>query len=263
VGGTPPLINKVARLMAIQLIAIEGLPEVEPGADLAALICQAARAQATPLADRELLVVSQKIVSKAEGRLVDLSTVVPSPFAREIALEQKRDPRVVELILRESRRIVRMDKGLLIVETHHGFVCANAGVDLSNVGGGEVASLLPEDPDISARKIREGIRARAGVEVAVIISDTFGRAWREGLVNVAIGVAGFRPLRSFLGMRDPQGYPLQATVQAIADELAAAADLLFGKLDRVPVAIVRGFPYEPGEGSVQELIRPPDRDLFR
>jgi len=250
-------------MTSIQIMALEGLPEIDPGANLAGLIHRAVMKQGTPLANRDILMVSQKIVSKAEGRLVPLDSVVPSHFARQIGQEQKRDPRLVELILRESRRIVRMDKGLLIVETHHGFVCANAGVDLSNVTGGDVASLLPEDPDASATKIRDGLRALAGVDLAVVVTDTFGRPWREGLINVAIGVAGLRPLRSFLGMRDPQGYPLQATVQAVADELAAAADLLFGKLDRVPVAIVRGFPYEAGEGSIQELIRPPDRDLFR
>ena len=250
-------------MTSIQIMALEGLPEIDPGANLAGLIHRAVMKQGTPLANRDILMVSQKIVSKAEGRLVPLDSVVPSHFARQIGQEQKRDPRLVELILRESRRIVRMDKGLLIVETHHGFVCANAGVDLSNVTGGDVASLLPEDPDASATKIRDGLRALAGVDLAVVVTDTFGRPWREGLINVAIGVAGLRPLRSFLGVRDPQGYPLQATVQAVADELAAAADLLFGKLDRVPVAIVRGFPYEAGEGSIQELIRPPDRDLFR
>jgi coenzyme F420-0:L-glutamate ligase/coenzyme F420-1:gamma-L-glutamate ligase len=250
-------------MTSIQIIPLEGLPEIEPGVNLAGLIHRTVVKQGTPLANRDILMVSQKIVSKAEGRLVPLDTVVPSHFARHIAEEQKRDPRLVELILRESRRIVRIDKGLLIVETHHGFVCANAGVDLSNVTGGDVASLLPEDPDASAKKLREGLRALAGVDLAVIITDTFGRPWREGLMNVAIGVAGLRPLRSFLGMRDPQGYPLQATVQAVADELAAAADLLFGKLERVPVGIIRDFAYEAGEGSIQELIRPPDRDLFR
>lgn len=246
----------------IEIIGIEGLPEIAPGMELAPLIAGAARFQGVPLRDRDILVVSQKIVSKAEGRLVCLKDVSPSPVAQQMAAELGRDPRLVEVILRETRRTVRMDKGVLICETHQGFVCANAGVDCSNVGEG-IAALLPEDPDRSARHLRERLRFEAGIDVAVIVADTFGRPWREGLANVALGVAGMRPLRSYLGHRDPAGYLLQASVIAEADELASAAELVQGKLDRIPVAIIRGLRYESREGSGRDLLRDPTRDLFR
>ncbi|HEV8307973.1 MAG TPA: coenzyme F420-0:L-glutamate ligase, partial [Methylomirabilota bacterium] len=210
-----------AQTPRLEVLGIRGLPEVRPGNDLAALIVEAAAVQGIGLADGDILVVSQKVVSKAEGRLVLLADVTPSPFAAEVARGLKKDPRLVEVILRESRRIVRMDRGILITETHHGQICANAGVDQSNAGAGLV-SLLPEDPDASARGLCEQIRARSGAEVAVIIADTFGRPWREGLQNVAIGVAGMRPLKSYLGVPDAHGYTLQATVIAAADELASA-----------------------------------------
>ena len=173
-----------------------------------------------------------------------------------------RDPRLVEVVLRESRRVVRMDKGILITETHHGWVCANAGVDQSNVDADSVA-LLPEDPDRSARALRERFSAAAGGDVCVVIADTFGRPWREGLTNIAIGVAGFAPLKSYLGERDPAGRPLQATILALADELASAAEPVMGKLDRVPVAILRGVPFTPTEDGSKPLLRDPARDLFR
>jgi coenzyme F420-0:L-glutamate ligase/coenzyme F420-1:gamma-L-glutamate ligase len=246
----------------VEIVGLRGLPEVEPGADLAALILGAAAAQGTPLEAGDILVVSQKVVSKAEGRLVRLETVTPSAFALEVGRSLKKDPRLVEVILRESRRIVRMDRGILITETHHGQICANAGVDQSNVALGWV-SLLPEDPDASARRLVERLRQLAGVDVAVIVADTFGRPWREGLQNVAIGVAGLRPLRSYLGMADTSGYTLQATVLAVADELAGAGELTMGKLDRVPVALIRGYAYTLGPGSARELVRDPARDLFR
>ncbi len=251
-----------ARVPRLEVLGIGGLPEVRPGDDLPALIVAATAAQGTPLETGDVLVVSQKIVSKAEGRLVRLEEVTPSAFALEVARDLKKDPRLIEIILWESRRIVRMDRGILIAETHHGQVCANAGVDQSNVGAGWV-SLLPEDPDASARAILEGVRARAGVEVAVIVADTFGRPWREGLHNVAIGVAGMRAIRSYLGVKDPYGYTLQATLLAVADELAGAAELVMGKLDAVPVALIRGYPYTPGPGSARELLRDPAQDLFR
>jgi coenzyme F420-0:L-glutamate ligase/coenzyme F420-1:gamma-L-glutamate ligase len=183
-------------------------------------------------------------------------------MAATFATELGRDPRLIEVILRESRRIVRMDRGVLVTETRHGWVCANAGVDQSNVDADMVA-LLPEDPDRSARAFRDAVRAHARVEIHVIVADTFGRPWREGLVNVAIGVAGFAPLRSYLGERDPAGRPLQATILAIADELAAAAEPVMGKLDRVPAAIVRGLPLTPSEEGSKALLRDPARDLFR
>ncbi|OGK91113.1 MAG: coenzyme F420-0:L-glutamate ligase [Candidatus Rokubacteria bacterium RBG_16_73_20] len=245
-----------------EIIGIEGLPEVDAGADIARLIAEAAARQATPLEPGDLLVVGQKIVSKAEGRVIRLADVTPSPVAESMAAGLGRDPRLVEVILRESRRVVRMDQGILITETHHGWVCANAGVDQSNVELDCVA-LLPEDPDGSARALRERLRALTGAEVAVIVADTFGRPWREGLTNVAIGLAGFAPIRSYLGERDPAGRPLQATILALADELAAAAEPVMGKLDRIPAALVRGLALPPGDEGSKPLLRDPARDLFR
>ena len=245
-----------------EVIAVEGLPEVRPGDDVSRLIVEAARRQDTAIAARDVLVVGQKIVSKAEGRLVRLDDVTPSPIAVSLAAGVARDPRLVEVILRESRRIVRMDKTVVITETHHGWVCANAGVDQSNVDADSVA-LLPEDPDRSARELRDRVRELTGADVAVIIADTFGRPWREGLTNIALGLAGLSPLRSYLGERDPAGRPLQATVLALADELAGAAELVMGKLDRIPVAILRGVPYSPSDEGSKPLLRDPARDLFR
>ena len=229
-----------------EVIGIEGIGEVRPGDDVARIVVEAAARQGTPLAAADVLVLSQKIVSKSEGRLLRLSEVTPSLIAETFAAELGRDPRLIEVILRESRRIVRMDRGVLVTETHHGWVCANAGVDQSNVDADMVA-LLPEDSDRSARGIRETLRTLIGGDVDVIIADTFGRPWREGLINVAIGVAGFAPLRSYLGELDPAGRPLQATILAVADELAGAAEPVMGKLDRIPVAIVRGLPLAPSE----------------
>jgi coenzyme F420-0:L-glutamate ligase/coenzyme F420-1:gamma-L-glutamate ligase len=245
-----------------EVIAVEGLPEIRAGQDLAPLILEAARRQETPLQERDLLVVSQKIVSKAEGRIVRLSAVTVSPAAQAVADEIGRDPRLVEVILGESRRLVRKDKGVLIVETHHGWVCANAGVDQSNVDA-DTACLLPEDSDRSARQLRERLRALTGHDLPVIVADTFGRPWREGLVNVAVGLAGFEPIVSYLGQEDPAGHVLQATILALADELAGAAEPVMGKLDRVPVVIIRGLTWPRGEGSSRALIRDPARDLFR
>jgi coenzyme F420-0:L-glutamate ligase / coenzyme F420-1:gamma-L-glutamate ligase len=245
-----------------EVIGVEGLGEIVPGDDLARLISEAAARQRTPLASGDLLVVSQKIVSKAEGRAVRLSEVTPSPRAQALADELGRDPRLTEVILRESKRIVRKEMGLLIVETHHGWVCANAGVDQSNVDS-DTACLLPEDADRSARGLRERLRELTGHDLAIVIADTFGRPWREGLSNVAVGLAGFRPLVSYLGKRDPAGHVLQATVLALADEIAGAAEPVMGKLSRIPVAIVRGLDWEPGDGSSRELIRDQARDLFR
>jgi coenzyme F420-0:L-glutamate ligase/coenzyme F420-1:gamma-L-glutamate ligase len=250
------------RAPRLEVFGIRGLPELRPGDDLAGLALHAAAAQGTPLEPGDVVVLSQKAVSKAEGRLVRLADVVPSALALEVGRAQKKDPRLIEVIFRESRRVVRMDRGVLITETRHGQICANAGVDQSNVGLGW-ASLLPEDPDASARAFADRVRAEQGVEVAVIVADTFGRPWREGLVNVAIGVAGLRALQTYLGVPDAHGYTLQATILAVADELAAAAELVMGKLDQVPVAVVRGYRYEPGTGSARELLRDPSMDLFR
>ena len=245
-----------------EVIGVEGIPEVRPGDDVAGLIVDAAARQGTPVAPRDLLVVGQKIVSKAEGRILDLNDVTPSPVTLTLAAGLGRDPRLVEVILRESRRVVRMDKGVLITETHHGWVCANSGVDQSNVDADTVA-LLPEDPDGSSLRLREAIRRLIGGDVAVIIADTFGRPWREGLTNVAIGTSGLAPLKSYLGDRDPAGRELSATILAIADELAGAAEPVMGKLDRIPVAIIRGFVYTPSEDGSKPLLRDPARDLFR
>jgi coenzyme F420-0:L-glutamate ligase / coenzyme F420-1:gamma-L-glutamate ligase len=245
-----------------EVIGIEGLPEVAPGDDLARLIAEAAARQETPLLDRDLVVVSQKIVSKAEGRVVRLADVAPSARARELALELGKDPRLTEVILGESRRVVKAEKGILIVETHHGWICANAGVDQSNVDA-ETACLLPEDADRSARGLREQLTRLTGHRIAVIVADTFGRPWREGLTNVAVGLAGLAPLKSYLGALDPAGHVLQATILAVADEIAGAAEPVMGKLDRIPVAIVRGLDWEPAEADSRPLIRDPGRDLFR
>ncbi len=245
-----------------ETIGIEGLPEIRPGDPIAELILAAAARQGTPVIADDVLVIGQKVVSKAEGRLLRLADVTPSPIAAAMAAELGRDPRLVEVILRESRRVVRMDKGILIVETRHGWICANAGVDQSNVER-EVVALLPEDADRSARTLRDRIRALAGADVGVIIADTFGRPWREGLTNVAIGVAGVAPLKSYLGAQDPAGHTLQATILAVADELAGAAELVMGKLDRIPAAIVRGLALPAAEEGSKPLLRDPARDLFR
>jgi coenzyme F420-0:L-glutamate ligase / coenzyme F420-1:gamma-L-glutamate ligase len=245
-----------------EVIGVEGIGEVRPGDDIAQLIVEAAARQATPVLSGDLLVIGQKIVSKAEGRLVKLADVQPSPIALAMAPGLAKDPRLVEVILAESRRVVRMDKGVLITETHHGWICANAGIDQSNVDADSVA-LLPEDSDRSARAVRDRVRALLGVEVFVIVTDTFGRPWREGLTNVAIGIAGFAPLLSYLGERDPAGRPLQATILALADELAGAAEPVMGKLDRIPAAIVRGLALRSSEEGSKPLLREPARDLFR
>jgi coenzyme F420-0:L-glutamate ligase/coenzyme F420-1:gamma-L-glutamate ligase len=245
-----------------EVIGIEGIAEVQPGDDVVRLVLAAAAGQRTPVVSGDVLVLSQKIISKSEGRLLRLTDVTPSTMATTFATELGRDARLIEVILRESRRVVRMDRGVLVTETRHGWVCANAGVDQSNVDADMVA-LLPEDPDRSARAFRDAVRVQAGAEVYVIVADTFGRPWREGLVNIAIGVAGFAPLRSYLGERDPAGRPLQATILAVADELAAAAEPVMGKLDRIPAAIVRGLPLAPSEEGSKALLRDPARDLFR
>ena len=247
----------------IRVIGLTGLPEVREGADLPRLVLEAAGRQGLAFASDDVLIVTQKVVSKAEGRVVDLDTVEPSAFAREIAAAWNRDPRVVEVVLRESRRIVRMDRGVLIAETHHGFVCANAGVDASNVGRTGLVTLLPADPDASAEEIRRRVSEATGADLAVIISDTFGRPWREGHVNFAIGVAGMEPLLDYAGRTDPAGYELRLTKIALADELAGAAELAMGKLERVPAAVIRGFGYPRGCGTGRSLLREAERDMFR
>ena len=247
----------------IELVALDGIPEIGPGDDLAALIAEAAAGSGLDLADADVLVVTQKIVSKAEGRLVDLASVEPSPLARDWAARWDKDARQVELVLRESASIVRMGPGgLIISRTRHGLVCANAGVDVSNVGGGEVASLLPVDPDASARDIRDALRERVGAAPAVIVSDSFGRPWRNGIVNVAIGSAGIEALLDLRGEPDASGRAMRATIIAVADELASAADLAGGKVDQRPVVVVRGYDWRPSDAGASVLVMEPDRDLF-
>ena len=251
---------------AIEVIGVTGIKEVQAGDRLADIIAEATVRQGTPIQDEDIVVVTQKIVSKAEGRLVPLSTVEPSALALQTAAQSGQDPRLVELVLRESRAIVRMDpaRGILITETRHGFICANAGVDMSNVPGDEVASLLPEDPDGSARALRrELLNATAVENLALIISDTFGRAWREGQVNFAIGVAGLEPIRDYRGTPDALGNELKVTSIAVADELAATAELVMHKAAGIPVAIVRGYEYRRARGGYGALVRDRSRDLFR
>lgn len=250
---------------SINAIGITGLPEIGDGDSLGQMIAEAARRQGTPLIGGDILVVTQKIVSKAEGMLVSLDTVTPSPFALEYARAAGRDARLIELVLRESQSIVRMDqdRGVLITETKHGFICANAGIDQSNIPEDDVVCLLPTDPDASARRIRSEIRDVTGVAPAVIISDTFGRAWREGHVNFAIGVAGMDPLKDYRGTEDANGRVLHVTTIAVADELAATAELITAKAINVPVALIRGMPYQADEGSTAPLLRDRTRDMFR
>jgi coenzyme F420-0:L-glutamate ligase / coenzyme F420-1:gamma-L-glutamate ligase len=248
--------------MTLTIQALPGIPMVQPGDDLARLILDAMTA--TPPADGDILVVCQKVVSKAEGRIVDVRTVTPSAFASEIAAQtQGKDARVVEIILRETRRIVRMDNGNLIVETGPGWVCANAGVDESNSGDVHLVILLPLDPDASAQRLVDAVHARTGRRVAVIVTDTFGRPWRQGLVDFALGVAGMPALLDLRGSHDLDGRVLKHTVQAQADALAAAAGLVMRKGEALPVALVRGYAFTAGPGSGRELIRGREFDLFR
>ena len=248
----------------IRAVGIEGLPEVRAGDDLAGQIIDAAAAQGTPIEDGDVVVVTQKIVSKAEGRVMTIDEVEASPLAVAITEGHRRDPRHTEMILRESRRVVRMDRGVIISETYHGYICANAGIDASNIPGDNAICLLPVDPDASARRIRNAIRERLGVDAAVLVSDTFGRPWRNGAVNVSIGVAGFNPVVSYVGEFDPHGNELHTTTIAVADELAATAELVTGKLLGVPVALIKGYPYERMEDAdSRAIVRDPDKDLFR
>ena len=239
----------------ISIRPVEGLPEIREGDDLGALIADRAE-----LLDGDVLVVAQKAVSKAEGRVVRLDEMEPSAQALELAAGE--DPRRLEVILRESARLVRTRPPLVIAETRHGFVCASAGVDSSNAPEAGTVVLLPEDPDASAARLRERVRELAGAEIGVIVSDSFGRAWRQGTTDVAIGIAGIRPLIDLKGKRDAAGYELHATVIAVADELAAAAELAMGKTSGIPAAVIRGYDAS-GDGSARDLVMPPDRDLFR
>jgi len=254
-------VSEEARL---EVLAIGGIPEIVPGDDLPAIIASALAASASDLRGDDVLVVTQKIVSKAEGAVVDLRTVEPRPEATAFAERWDRDPRQIEVVLREARRVVRMDRGVLITETRHGFVCANGGVDASNVGPGtgQLVTLLPADPDASAGRIRAAVRERTGVDLPVVISDSFGRPWRWGIVDVAIGVSGMEPLEDLRGEPDADGRIMRSTVRAVADEIASAAELAFGKVGGRPVALVRGARPHRGEGSIRDVLMPRDADLF-
>lgn len=258
VSGTPGMSP------TLQLFGLRGIPEATPGADVAALVASGLEESGLRLEPGDILVVTHKIVSKAEGRLVDLRTVTPSPLAERLAATYHKDPRQVEVVLRESKRIVRMDRGIIISETAHGFVCANAGVDASNVAGGQVVCLLPVDPDASARRVREALAARLGTQVAVVITDSFGRPWRNGIVNIAIGVAGIAPLTDYRGQPDDFGRVMNVSVLAVADELASAAELVMGKVSRCPVVLVRGYPNQPTDAATaRAIVMDPSTDLFR
>ena len=244
---------------ALQIVPVEGLPEIEPGADLAALI-----ADRIDLVDGDIVVITSKIVSKAEGCVVALADVVPSEFAARWSPQWDKDPRVVEVVLREARRVVRQVGPVLITETHHGFVCANSGVDQSSSGAADRVLTLPADPDASARRARQAFAAHPGVDVAVIVTDTFGRPWREGQTDVAIGIAGMQPLRSYIGETDPHGHEFRVQELCIADELASAAELVKGNTSRVPVAVVRGLGWAPDDSaSMAPVLRDSSKDLFR
>ncbi len=250
-----------APMRRLAIWPVTGLPEVRTGDDLASMIVGALATD--PLRDRDVVVVAQKVVSKSEGRVVALSTVTPGERAVQMAEEAGKDPRALEVVLRETRAIVRWERGVLISETHHGFVCANAGVDRSNAGAPDSVVLLPVDPDASAARLRDALRERTGRDVAVLVTDTFGRAWREGHVNVAIGMAGMPALLRYAGQHDPEGYELRVTEIALADEIAGAAEIVMGKLDRCPVAIVRGLAMPSSDDTAQEYVRPKEKDLFR
>jgi len=257
----------MAEAARIEVVALEGIPEVHPGDDLAALILDAlARTPGLlPLRDDDVLVVTQKVVSKAEGAMADLTAIEPRPEAVEFAARWDRDPRQVEVVLREARRIVRMANGVIITETPHGFVCANGGIDASNLGpgSGSLVTLLPVDPDASARRVRAAVRERLGRDVPVIISDSFGRPWRWGIVDVAIGVSGLEPLEDLRGAPDHDGRVMRSTVRAVADELASAAELALGKSAGRPVAVIRGAAFARAETPIRDALIPGEMDLFR
>jgi len=255
--------NEANRKGEVRVIPIRFEGEVLRGDSLFAKLTEALRSEKILLRPGDILVVKHKVVSKAEGRLVNLGSIRPSASSRRWAKRYDLDARVTELAIRESKRIVRRKRGVLITETDHGLVCANSGVDVSNVDGGRHALLLPKDPDRSARRLLQKIRKILGLKIPVIVTDSFGRPWREGLTEVAIGVAGMKAMHDYRGAKDPHGYPLRVSVDAVADELACAAGLVCGKLARTPACIIRGFHYQPGTGRARDLVRPAVNDLFR
>jgi coenzyme F420-0:L-glutamate ligase/coenzyme F420-1:gamma-L-glutamate ligase len=248
---------------SITLTAIEGIPNVKSGDDLGDLIAGGLEYTGLILHTGDIVMVCQKIISKSEGRMVDLNTVEPSPFAKQYAARWEKDPRSVEVVLRQTSRIVRNDRGVMIVETGPGWVCANAGVDESNTLGDDLALLLPLDADASARRIREGLKVLCGVEIAVMVTDTFGRPWRDGLTDICLGVAGINPLLDLRGTKDLGGRELHHTVVALADQFSAAAGILMEKASGIPAVLIRGYKFEPFEGTAKILIRPAEADLFR
>jgi coenzyme F420-0:L-glutamate ligase / coenzyme F420-1:gamma-L-glutamate ligase len=249
--------------IGLHLIPIPLADEIHSGDNLSEKLLASLRKHRGKLQSGDILVVKHKIVSKSEGRVVDLSTVQPTNESIQWAQQYSLDARVIELALREALSVIRRKNGVLITETHHGFLCANSGIDVSNVDGGQHAVLLPENPDRSAANLRRAIKKHTGLSIPVIVTDSFGRPWREGLTEFAIGIAGMKPLRDDRNRRDPHGYKLKASVEAVADELACAAGLVCGKLNRTPACLVRGFRYEPGTGGVRPLLRPAASDLFR
>ena len=253
----------VQPVTGVQIFGVPGLPEIVEGTDIAGAIVAAMNEAGTALADGDIVVVTSKIVSKSEGRTIELADIEPSAFAIEWSATWDKDPAVTEVVLREARRIVRQLGPVLITETHHGFVCANSGVDQSSSGARGRLVLLPRDPDASARRLRADL-ARHGVDVAVIISDTFGRAWREGQTDIAIGIAGMHPIRSYIGQFDPHGHEFQVQAVCLADQLAGAAELVKGNISRVPVGVIRGYSWEPDDtATIAPVLRDPSRDLFR
>lgn len=247
----------------VTLIPIDGLPEIKPGDDLSPMLIGALRAAGRAFEPGDVLALAQKVVSKSEGRIRRLADIVPGAEAERMAAESGKDAKGLQAVLDETVRIVRWRRGVLIVETKHGFVCANAGVDHSNAGAPDTLILLPVDPDASAARIRERIKKETGVDVPVVITDTFGRAWREGHINVAIGISGLPALRRYIGEFDPDGYEMRVTEIAIADEIAAATELVMGKLDRRPAAVVRGLAIPEGSETARTYVRPHDKDMFR
>jgi coenzyme F420-0:L-glutamate ligase / coenzyme F420-1:gamma-L-glutamate ligase len=255
--------SKSARPAEVRIIPVPFDGEIKAGDSLFEKITRAIAATAVALEAGDILVVKHKIVSKAEGQMVDLHSAEPSASSRSWARRFGVDARVIQLALAESRRVVRRKRGVLITQTRHGFVCANSGVDVSNVDGGRHALLLPKDSDASASRLHRALKRHFGFSVPVIITDSFGRAWREGLTEVAIGIAGLKAIHDYRGQRDPHGYPLRVSIDAVADELACAAGLVCGKLALTPACIIRGFHYQPGRGHSRDLIRPAKQDLFR
>jgi coenzyme F420-0:L-glutamate ligase / coenzyme F420-1:gamma-L-glutamate ligase len=247
----------------LRIIPVPLAEDIEPGDSLADKLVESLWQRKIAFAPGDILVVKHKIISKAEGRVVDLATMKPSAESISWARKYKLDARVIELALGESRAVIRRKNGVLITETQHGFICANSGVDVSNVDGGGHALLLPADPDRSARRLHLALKKTTNLAIPIIITDSFGRPWREGLADFCIGIAGMKALRDDRGRRDPHGYALHASLEAVADELAAAAGLVCGKLNRTPACIIRGFPYEPHRGRTRDLLRPASTDLFR